>query len=117
MDAYVHTKARVAAVPKVAAKLRKVDKDRRKMFGQRIKSRRRELQMTQLELAQATGQTYFTFVSNVEAGGTKIPSKDLHIWAKALNLPLNDFAKAYLSACDENLFNCLFSADDRATIL
>jgi transcriptional regulator with XRE-family HTH domain len=114
---YISTKGRREAIANTAAKNTRVDKNRRKLFGQRMKSRRMELQLTQLDMATATGQTYFTFISNVENGGTKIPSKDLKLWADALELDLYDFTKAYLSAVDQHLFECLYEASNRDTIL
>lgn len=105
------------AVNKVKEKLKKVDVDRRKRFGHNLKRRREDLQLTQLQMAKLTGQTYFTFISNVERGGTKIPSKDLRLWAESLQLDLHEFTKAYLSAADQNLFECLYSSTDRNTIL
>ena len=102
-----------ASIDKVTDKLKKVDKERRKLFGHKLKRRRESLQLTQLEMSKLTGQTYFTFISNVESGGTKIPSKDLRLWADALQVNISDFTKAYISACDQNLFECLFSSTDR----
>ena len=102
-----------ASIDKVSDKLKKVDKERRKHFGHKLKRQRQSLQLTQMEMSKLTGQTYFTFISNVESGGTKIPSKDLRLWADALQVNINDFTKAYLSACDQNLFECLFSSTER----
>jgi len=110
---YKKTPGREASVPKVTAKLRKVNKENRKYFGQKIKRRREDLQMTQLDLAKLTEQTYFTFISNIENGGTKIPSKDIQLWANALKVDLQAFTKSYLSAVDKTLFECLFKPTDR----
>jgi len=101
------------SITKVTNKLKKVDKERRKRFGHKLKRHRESLQLTQMEMSKLTGQTYFTFISNVESGGTKIPSKDLRLWADALQVNINDFTKAYLCAVDQNLFECLFSSTDR----
>ena len=114
---YANTKGRQEAVLRVSKKMQKVDKAARKIFGGRLKRRRQELQLTQLDVASATEQTYFTFISNVEAGGAKIPSKDLHLWAKILECDLQEFTKSYLAAVDPHLFGCLYAPNDRKTIL
>lgn len=111
------TPARMAAVKNTAVKNTKVDKERRKDFGQRMKRIRLEREMTQMDMAVATGQVYFTFISQIETGMAKIPTKDIGVWAKALGLDVSEFAKAYLKATDEHLFNAIFAAGDRKTIL
>ena len=113
MSEYIRTPRRVAAVATVAGKLKKVDKERRKQFGHKMKIKRMDLQLTQLDMAKLTGQTYFTFISNIENGGTKIPSKDIRLWAEALQVNLQDFTKSYLCAVDQTLFECLYSSTER----
>ena len=114
---YVHTIGRKQSVKKVTEKMKKVDTERRRGFGQRMKRVREDLQMTQLDMANATDQTYFTFISQVESGKAKIPTRDLSKWAKALKLDTYEFAKSYLKAVDQHLFEAIFEKDDHNTIL
>ena len=114
---YKKTKARLASIPKVADKNKSIDKERRKAFGQRMKLVRLGRDMTQMDMAVATGQTYFTFISQIENGIAKIPTKDIELWAEALGVDTPDFAKSYLKATDEALFNAIFPKGDRATTL
>lgn len=114
---YVKTIGRTKSVAKVTDKLKKVDKERRKAFGQRMKRVREDLQMTQLDMANSTDQVYFTFISQVETGSAKIPTKDLPKWAKALQLDTYEFAKSYLKAVDQHLFEAMFERGNRDTIL
>ena len=111
--AYIVTKGRKASVPRVSAKLRKVDKESRKLFGKQCKQRRVELDLTQMEFAKLVDQAYFTFISNVENGGTKIPAHDVIKWAKALQIPKAQFAKAYFKAVDRTLFDAVFEPNER----
>lgn len=115
--AYVRTIGRKESVKKVTEKMKKVDTERRRAFGQRMKRFREDLQMTQLDMAQRTDQTYFTFISQVESGKAKIPTRDLPKWAKALQLDTYEFAKSYLKAVDQHLFEAMFEPNDRNTIL
>ena len=114
---YKKTPARLEAVANTADKNKKIDKERRKEFGQRMKAVRLGRDMTQMDMAIATGQAYFTFISQIENGVAKVPSRDVALWAAALDLNVADFAKSYLKACDENLFNAIFPKGERATVL
>lgn len=83
----------------------------RKRFGQQLKLQRESLGMTQMDMALATDQTYFTFISAVENGKAKMPTKDIELWATALKLDRRLVAKAFLQAYDVDLYSVLFSDD------
>lgn len=83
----------------------------RKAFGQRLKLKRESLELTQMEMAIATGQTYFTFISAVETGKAKLPTKDLPLWASALEVEVPTFARAFLQAYDLSLYEALYGND------
>lgn len=90
-------------------KLVKVNIEARKAFGQRLKHRREQLGLTQMEMALATNQAYFTFISAVETGKTKLPTQDIEAWATALKVDVSVFAKAFVQAYDVSLYNALFN--------
>ena len=92
-------------------KLVRVNVEARKAFGQRLKHRREQLGLTQMEMALATNQAYFTFISAVETGKTKLPTQDIEAWATVLKVDINLFAKAFVQAYDVSLYNALFNSD------
>ena len=65
-----------------------------------------------MDMALATGQTYFTFISAVETGKTKLPTKDIAIWAAALQVDVPTFAQAFVQAYDLALFEALYGNSD-----
>jgi hypothetical protein len=67
--------------------------------------------MTQMDMALATDQTYFTFISAVENGKAKLPTKDIELWAEALQLDSRLLAQAFLQAYDVDLYGVLFKED------
>lgn len=67
--------------------------------------------MTQMDMALATDQTYFTFISAVENGKAKLPTKDIKLWADALQLDSQILAKAFLQAYDTDLYRVLFDSE------
>jgi transcriptional regulator with XRE-family HTH domain len=103
-------------IDRVAEKSVKVDRQSRYDFGQRLKARRSSLDMTQLELAQKVGQTYFTFISQVENGVAKIPTADIKVWATALDIDPEVLAKACLAAYDPDMHTLLFPMDPKTVL-
>lgn len=97
---------------RLVEKQTKVDRDRRRRMGQIIKALREREGMTQIEMAKAVGQEYFTFISQVETGQSKIPSRDIAIWARALAVQAEDLAKECLKHYDPLLFETLFPGED-----
>lgn len=55
-----------------------------------IRSRRKELKMTQLELAQLVGYTSRSMVAMIERGKVDLPSSKVKQFAKALNISVYD---------------------------
>lgn len=108
-----HRRTRSLDVTKrLVEKQTKVDRDRRKRMGQIIKALREREGMTQIEMAKAVGQEYFTFISQVETGQSKIPSKDIAIWARALSVQAEALAKECLKHYDPLLFEAMFPNED-----
>lgn len=81
----------------------------RKRAGKYIKERREDLKMTQVQLADRVGIKYFTFVSQVERGDTRVPPESLHKWAAALDLPIAEFSKKLLSYYDPYTYAAIFT--------
>lgn len=62
------------------------------IFGQKIKERRKELGLTQEELAKASG-LHRTYIAGIEAGKRNISLKNLEKLAKALRVSPDDLLK------------------------
>lgn len=56
----------------------------------RIRARRKELKMTQSELAQLTGYSDKAAISKIEHGNLDVPSSKVKLFARALNMPVSD---------------------------
>jgi transcriptional regulator with XRE-family HTH domain len=91
----------------------KVDKEQRRAIGRLLKGLREKQGMTQNDMAKAVGQEYFTFVSQVETGAAKIPSKDIALWARVLGVKKEVLAKEALRHYDPDMFDALFTADEQ----
>ena len=89
-------------------------KELRKAAGRYIRELRQEAGMSQLDLAQALGIAYYTFVSQVENGAARVPPEALGTWAKALGVERRKFAKTLLSFYDPFMYRAIFgdSEDD-----
>ena len=57
----------------------------RTMIGNKIKTRRKELNITQEELAKMTGYTTRSTINKIEQGVNDIPLSKVSVFAKALN--------------------------------
>jgi transcriptional regulator with XRE-family HTH domain len=91
----------------------KVDKEQRRAIGRLLKGLREKQGMTQNDMAKAVGQEYFTFVSQVETGAAKFPSKDIALWARVLGVKKEVLAKEALRHYDPDMFDALFTADEQ----
>lgn len=80
----------------------------RKEGGLWLKRRREEVGLSQRELAQALGLKFYSFISQIENGRTRIPPELLRPWADALQVPIKEFARAMLRHFDPVLFSALF---------
>ena len=96
----------------------KVHEERRKKLGQRLAFHRRAKGLSQREVAEAVGQLYYTFVSHVENGRTRIPPTDLEIWAEVLGVDLHALAKECIRAYEPpELFNAIYPRGERQSDL
>jgi len=76
--------------------------------GQYIRKLRKKAGKTQLELSKALGYDYYSFISQVEQGTSKIPSEALGQWAAALNVDLREFATRLLEYYEPEFYQAIF---------
>ena len=77
----------------------------------RIKKRRRELDMSQDELAEKCGYTGRSMISRVEKGEIDIPQSKVSLFAKALGV-----TPAYLFGMEDADYSVDLSADEQVLI-
>lgn len=82
----------------------------RKEAGNWLKARRAEAGLSQVDLAALLGLKYYTFISQVENGFSRVPTETLEAWALALKLDPADFAKHLLVYYEPELHRLLFGA-------
>ncbi|MEM9148139.1 MAG: helix-turn-helix transcriptional regulator [Pseudomonadota bacterium] len=82
-------------------------KELRRRLGRWLKKRREDQALTQADLANLLGLRYYSFVSQVENGLGRIPQDLYEAWAKALDLPVQDFAWTVLAHLEPGLYRLL----------
>ena len=83
-------------------------RERRKKAGNWLKEVRARAGLSQIDLAQALGLKYYTFVSQVENGFGRIPTETLEAWARALGVEPSAFARELLAHYEPELHRLLF---------
>jgi transcriptional regulator with XRE-family HTH domain len=83
-------------------------KQSRKQAGTWLKELRGRASLSQIQLADALGFKYYTFISQVENGFGRVPVESMEAWAKALGADPTDFAKRLLSFYEPELYRLLF---------
>ncbi|MFN3933257.1 MAG: helix-turn-helix domain-containing protein [Parvibaculum sp.] len=81
---------------------------RRQIVGGWLKERREAVRLTQKQIADALGIGYYTFVSAMEAGRSRVPQEKYEQYARLLKVPAADLAKRVLRAEDPNAFRIIF---------
>ena len=82
----------------------------RKEAGNWLKARRTEAGLSQVDLAARLGLKYYTFISQVENGFSRVPTETMEAWALALKLDPADFTKHLLVYYEPELHRLLFGA-------
>lgn len=82
----------------------------RKEAGNWLKARRTQAGLSQVDLAARLGLKYYTFVSQVENGFSRVPTETMEAWAVALKLEPADFTKHLLVYYEPELHRLLFGA-------
>jgi len=80
----------------------------RKRFGAKLKVWREEAGLTQHDLAIKLGWNYYTMVSQIERGLSRIAPEDIPVWAEMLRRPPKEFAKQYLYYTDPYVYAALY---------
>jgi transcriptional regulator with XRE-family HTH domain len=82
----------------------------RKQAGDWLKQRRAEAGLSQVDLAARLGLKYYTFISQVENGFSRVPTETMEAWATQLGLDPAVFAKHLLVYYEPELHRLLFGA-------
>lgn len=85
----------------------------RKEAGEYLRRLRAKAELTQNELAKLLGFEYYTMISQVEGGKTRVPPDKMQKWAEALNVDVRTFAKTLLRFYDPHMWNLLFGSSKR----
>jgi len=80
----------------------------RKQAGAWLKELRARAGLSQIQLAEALGFKYYTFISQVENGFGRVPTESLEGWARALGIDPSSFTPKLLSFHDPELHRLLF---------
>jgi transcriptional regulator with XRE-family HTH domain len=83
-------------------------KQLRKQAGTWLKELRGRAGLSQVELAQALGLKYYTFISQVENGFGRVPTDSLEAWARALDVDPPQFTRELLAYYEPELYRLLF---------
>lgn len=84
----------------------------RKEVGKRLKALREAVDKTQREVADECGFDYYTMISQIEGGKTRVPPTAMASYAKALKMDGKDFGKLILQYYDPIMFQLLFGKVD-----
>ena len=80
----------------------------RKKAGDWLKQRRADAGLSQIDLAARLGLKYYTFISQVENGFSRVPTEAMEAWATQLGLEPAAFAKHLLLYYEPELHRLLF---------
>lgn len=73
-----------------------------------MKERRLELGYTQADIADKIGKKFFTFVSQIENGTSRVPPELYAVWADALQVPVDQFTKHLMKYYDPITYAAIF---------
>ena len=80
----------------------------RKQAGDWLKQRRADAGLSQIDLATRLGLKYYTFISQVENGFSRVPTEAMAAWASELGLEPAAFAEHLLLYYEPELHRLLF---------
>ena len=83
-------------------------KQRRKEVGQWLRKKRLEIEKTQRDVASEVGFAYYTMISQIETGHTRVPPEAMESYAKALKVEPKDFVKTLMYYYDPVTWQVLF---------
>ncbi len=73
-------------------------------FGHFMKDARRNIGLTQQQLANRTGLNNASFIAAIESGKSRLPAERLELFAEALELEARDIAWASIKGWDMDTF-------------
>ena len=85
----------------------------RKLAGDWLKQRRADAELSQADLAARLGLKYYTFISQVENGFSRVPTEIMGAWASELGLEPAAFARHLLIYYEPELHRLLFGAESK----
>ena len=80
----------------------------RKRAGAYLKGLRVDAKLTQADLAKRLGLEYYTFISQIETGLTRLPPEHYPAYAKAVGVELEGLTKDLLKFYDPLTYAALF---------
>ena len=83
----------------------------RKQAGDWLKARRADAGLSQIDLAARLGLKYYTFISQVENGFSRVPTEVMAAWAVELGLEPSAFTKHLLLYYEPEMYRLLFGAE------
>ena len=83
-------------------------KELRHRAGAWLKELRACAGLSQIQLAERLGLKYYTFISQIENGFSRVPSESMEGWARALGIPPADFARQLVAFYEPELHKLLF---------
>ena len=88
-------------------------KQLRKLAGDWLKQRRADAELSQADLAARLGLKYYTFISQVENGFSRVPVELIGAWASELGLEQRAFTRHLLMYYEPELYRLLFGAESK----
>jgi transcriptional regulator with XRE-family HTH domain len=80
----------------------------RNQAGIWLRALREKRDLSQQELAAQVGVEYYTFISQLETGRSRIPPDRYLIWARALGIEEREFVRTLMSYYDPVTYGILF---------
>lgn len=81
----------------------------RKKAGEHLKNLRMAVEKTQRDVANDCGFEYYTMISQIEAGRTRVPPQQLVAYAKSLKVSPKKLVKDLMQWYDPVTFEILFT--------
>jgi transcriptional regulator with XRE-family HTH domain len=85
----------------------------RKQAGDWLKQRRADAGLSQADLAAKLGLKYYTFISQVENGFSRVPTELIGAWANELGLEQRAFARHLIMYYEPELHRLLFGTESK----
>ena len=85
-----------------------LNQELRNQAGSWLRELRKSRGLSQLELAVRVSADYYTFISQLENGRSRIPPDRYLIWARALEINEREFVRTLLSYYDPVTYGILF---------